>query len=77
MAGHMHALHIVRATFLSSPPRARILHKYAQYSVIIVYTDGAAAIQHLISSPSGANSYQGQPSPISAQSTSANSHPVT
>ena len=48
---------------LASPPRAKILRKYAQYSVVIVNTDGTAAVQHLISSSSGANSYQGQPSP--------------
>ena len=46
----------------TSPPRARILHKYAQYNVITVNTEGADAVQHLISSRSGANSYQGQPS---------------
>ena len=56
-------LYYVEFLDLASPPRAIILRKYAHYSVIIVNTDGAAAVQHLISSPSGANSYQGQPSP--------------
>ena len=44
------------------PPRARVLCKYAQYNVITVNTEGAAAVQQFISSPSAANSYRGQPS---------------
>ena len=54
---------------LASLPRAKILRKYAHYSIIIVNTDGAAAIQRLISSPSGAWSYQGQPSPCISNGT--------
>ena len=50
-----------RSTVLRGIPRSRFAAKSdnLRLGVIIVNTDGAAAVQHLISSPSGVNSYQG------------------